>query len=332
MDNSIGIGDLATIITVAGITVYVLGLVGLAITISQKFTGDLSAAWYAASLLPRTIVAGQGVRIWLGLPIVLTVVLFLVTHIIGPQYLFIGTAGAALLISVLLTATSAWIAYKRGMVQIKRRPEDVREALEREVQVEDLWERRIHRLEERRIDRSLNRIAVLITLFVCSFFCVPGALVMAYANLLVASPLECPASTALIPVCNLIPKNGDNFVIGTVLLFVGSFIVGLPTALWVRPPFPQVIITRKSEANVHPQTPQHVQGHLVTHRDGFWHLFDEDMELLSIPDEQVSAVRTVRKTDTTPVDPVEAVMSTEEPASAEDTKLGEEKDTQPPPH
>src|SRR5215218_9748998 len=73
MDNSIGIGDLAAILTTAGVTIYVLGLIGLAIPISRTFTNDLSTAWYAVALLPRTIVAGQGVRIWVQLPLFWTV-------------------------------------------------------------------------------------------------------------------------------------------------------------------------------------------------------------------------------------------------------------------
>jgi hypothetical protein len=74
-DNSLSIGSLATILTVAGVAIYVLGLVGLAVTIRLRFAKDISTAWYAVSLLPRTIVAGQGIRIWLGWPIVLTVVM-----------------------------------------------------------------------------------------------------------------------------------------------------------------------------------------------------------------------------------------------------------------
>jgi hypothetical protein len=65
VDSSIGIGDLVGIITVAGVAVYVLGLVGLSVTIRFKLTGDLSTAWYVVSLLPRTVVPGQGIRLWL---------------------------------------------------------------------------------------------------------------------------------------------------------------------------------------------------------------------------------------------------------------------------
>jgi hypothetical protein len=77
VDNSIGIGDLAAILTAAGVTIYVLGLIGLALPIRRNFTGDLSTAWYAVALIPKTVVAGQGARIWLRLPVTLTALILL---------------------------------------------------------------------------------------------------------------------------------------------------------------------------------------------------------------------------------------------------------------
>jgi hypothetical protein len=326
VDNSIGIGDLAAIITAAGITIYVLGLVGLALTIRLEFTEDLSTAWYAASLLPRTIVAGQGVRIWLGLPIILTVVMFLIAGTLSPQYWFIGTAGLALLIWVLFTTIYTRRAYR--LDKFSWRTEDQREELAREYKqrLDDAQERsrrgrarsewRAHFLEEKRClveaeirqlreelqaekkytpydeeleqsrhalerasdeevikpigdhiaqlrqdlrieqyVRANNRHLLLTVFFASGTLSVIGAIVLAYASLLVAWPGVCPASAALITICDLIPETGNNFVLGTVLLFVGGFIVGVPAGIGVRPPFPRVIITKKSEANLHAHPP-----------------------------------------------------------------------------
>jgi hypothetical protein len=71
MDNSIGIGDIAALATVTGVVIYVLGLVGLTIPIRRIFVDELTTAWYAVSLVPKTVVAGQGIRIWLQWPIVI---------------------------------------------------------------------------------------------------------------------------------------------------------------------------------------------------------------------------------------------------------------------
>jgi len=62
--NSISIGELATLLTAAGVGIYVLGLIGVALSIRLTFTNSWSTAWYAASLMPRVVVAGQGMRVW----------------------------------------------------------------------------------------------------------------------------------------------------------------------------------------------------------------------------------------------------------------------------
>jgi hypothetical protein len=77
LKTSIDIADVLALVTVAGVAVYVAGLVGLAIAIRREFTRDLSTAWYVVALIPRTVVAGQGVRIWLVWPVSLAVLLLL---------------------------------------------------------------------------------------------------------------------------------------------------------------------------------------------------------------------------------------------------------------
>jgi hypothetical protein len=79
----IGIGDLAAILAVVSVGIYVLGLMGLAVTIRLRLVDNISVAWYAVSLLPRTVVAGHGVRIWLTWPIGLTFVLGITTFLRG---------------------------------------------------------------------------------------------------------------------------------------------------------------------------------------------------------------------------------------------------------
>jgi hypothetical protein len=152
-------------------------------------------------------------------------------------------------------------------------------------------------------ERRRNHRILLWAIFRNCSYSVTGAIVLACGALLLGTPLTCPASAASIRICDLIPKSGNDAVIGTVLLFVGGSIVGVPLALLsVRLPFPLVSITKKAEANVREQTAQPVEAAcpLVTHRDGFWHLFDGTGNLLAIPDEQVSAIRTLGDIDARP--------------------------------
>jgi hypothetical protein len=49
------------VIAVLGVLTYAQGILTLWITIWRTYTGDASTAWYAASLVPKTVVAGVGI-------------------------------------------------------------------------------------------------------------------------------------------------------------------------------------------------------------------------------------------------------------------------------
>jgi hypothetical protein len=85
--NTIGVPEVAALLTVAGATVYVLGLIGLAMPIKGAFTRDISTAWYAVSLVPKTVVMGQGARIWLRWPFILLVLGLPVKLLLPPSLL-----------------------------------------------------------------------------------------------------------------------------------------------------------------------------------------------------------------------------------------------------
>jgi hypothetical protein len=262
----IGIGELATILTVAGVSIYVLGLMGLAITIRLRLASNISIAWYAVSLLPRTVVAGHGVRIWLTWPIALTLILLPVAYWIGTRptqesiaraedYLYGGTVIVAGIITL--------VAFFR----IARRQGGLR----------------------------------LVTLLDTPLL-VFGTLMMAVIGSGTLSVAAQVISEVVIDAQRISPAN-SHIVAGTMLLFVGGFFVGLPAALIVEPPLPHVEVTRKNSQSA-------ARGRLVNHSEGFWHLFvgsnsnmvldlrDLTYELLSIPDAEVLAVRTIGAADT----------------------------------
>ncbi len=69
----IGIAEVAALITVVGATNYTLGLLGVAWPIHKRWNNDASTTWYAISLIPRAVVAGQGMRIFMGFPIIVAI-------------------------------------------------------------------------------------------------------------------------------------------------------------------------------------------------------------------------------------------------------------------
>jgi hypothetical protein len=98
--SSISIGELATLITAAGVGIYVLGLIGVALSIRLTFTNSWSTAWYAASLMPRVVVAGQGTRVWRS-GMIEVVLLFASAVVFGVLTLLV-TVGLILLMGLLL--------------------------------------------------------------------------------------------------------------------------------------------------------------------------------------------------------------------------------------
>jgi len=56
------LGAVSGIVAATAGAIYSLGLIALWAPIVRAYTGDFSTAWYAVSLLPNTVVAGQGVR------------------------------------------------------------------------------------------------------------------------------------------------------------------------------------------------------------------------------------------------------------------------------
>jgi hypothetical protein len=78
---------------------------------------------------------------------------------------------------------------------------------------------------------------------------------------------------------------------GVITLLIGGFTVGLPAALIMKPPLPQVQLTRRPDAAAGVSLDS-VTYNLLTHSsDGLWHVFDDTRQLWAIPDEEVLFAR-----------------------------------------
>jgi hypothetical protein len=260
VNSTIGIGDLVALVTVAGLAVYVLGLVGLTVSIRLGFTTDVSVAWYAVSLLSRTVVAGQGVRIWLGWPIILTAIVLPGTLIIrsGP---FLGST--LLVIGIVVVVAFVDIFFRAPAFMV------------------------------RGLSRSRQRASFTESVKLSGKI-LAGSLVMGLGSfvMILAASVITRKDLALLGDADV---TSGNVLVGVLLLFFGGFIVGLPVAAGVSPPLPRVKITRTQPEDAKGNISPSLEGYLVTHANGFWHLFDKNNELLAIPDEQVLEVRIVEK-------------------------------------
>jgi MFS family permease len=290
------IGDLATILTVAGVSIYVLGLIGLAIPIRRVFTGELTTAWYVVSLVPKTVVAGQGVRIWLGWPIALTGLMVLIA------------VAAAFVLRQLPSANPAWFwLYYAAWMALGIAPLLVSFAL----LVITVGGAQVIRdfLGSRSITWLLGTVAPLLSALIGILIIQVATYTMVVPSILLEQWHGFSPSSPIPSVLEYVTEHP--ILMGIILLFVGGFLVGVPAATRVSPPLPRVQITKHPPEGRREVIPPPLQGHLVSHSDGFWHLFDVNNALLSIPDDQVLAVRIME--DAQPP-PVEEEAPTEETA------------------
>jgi hypothetical protein len=287
-DGAIAIGSLATILTVAGVTIYVLGLVGLAATIRLRLARDIPMAWYAVSLLPRTIVAGQGIRIWLGWPISVTATIALLMILSKALELKADTTLSILFYGVILVfflylVVFVWKAWRSDIPGAK----DLAFVRNRR--------HAFTRFAARILAIGLYTLAALLAASVIAL----GSVILMVAGILVFTGLS-PAGYArgflkgffgdLYWIVGGVPYNHMELV-GIITLFVGGFIVGLPSALLKKPPLPRVQLTKKpgDSAGVLPDS---MTCNLVTHSsDGLWHVFDDTGQLWAIPDDEVLLAR-----------------------------------------
>jgi hypothetical protein len=260
VDDSIGIGDLATILTVGGGTIYVLGLIGLVIPIRRAFTADLAAAWYAVALIPKTVVAGHGARIWLRLPVVITALA-----------LFATTLQA---ISPSTSALLAVAIYLGALVYMMKRTVTPPES--------DEW------LADYLVEWIIYA-GVFLSWLLGSYPLI-SALYGLTDNQDIVPQIESGTRVGLhveVTYHSIAPYLlvEQSFVVNVMLLFIGGFFYGLPLAISASPALPEVKLHFiKQEDDNEEENSNPLKGHLLAHTDGFWHLFDGKKVLRSIPD------------------------------------------------
>jgi len=110
-----------------------------------------------------------------------------------------------------------------------------------------------------------------------------------------------------------------SLAIGFDLLFFGAFIVGIPLAITLDPPFPRVSVyaqavpdsimgSLQSVLSDNPDSTLELVGRLVTHREGVWHFFIELNVPRDVPDRPLQLANVLVSL---PDDRVESVLMTE---------------------
>jgi hypothetical protein len=331
MGTPISIPDLLTILTTSGVAIYVVGLVGLAIAMRLEFTDDVSTAWYAVALLPRTIVAGQGVRIWLrwSVPYALfaTGLGALIVGFLKAGYLAVTAALVLLIPASGLGLLALFYASILSSIQKEQKQPKEEAKLPKGTKRRERLDTRVKWLSP--LLNSASRIVSwlfpppskrkraktpkpppgLFGHFVLATIMAGlGGIAMSLGALVVITTIGAEnvveiicgeadiggaiCSVNIIRVVDTVANDPSQGVFSGIMLFIaGGFFVGISAAATVDHPLPPKIVGRPTSESRGDSAPP-LKGYLVTHADGFWHLFDiEHHQLLSIPDAQVSIVQ-----------------------------------------
>ena len=253
----ISIAEVAALITVVGAAIYGLGLLGLAWPIHKRWHNDAATTWYAVSLIPRAVVAGQGMRIFMGFPTLVATLLLIWWLVVFPVQRLLSVVASDLAASafgvfalVVLLAGGYWLLRSRHRLGIQ-------------------W--LLGPTPEYRRYRWL--IWVTTGLAVPTFF---------VAGRLAAGAMEFRAAFPYITV------DLSLLVVAIAMTFLASSLLQLIDATAIDPPLPTV------EISFSDGTQRVLEGKLLTHFEGVVYFFDEQRNLTTMPDSEISSVR-IRK-------------------------------------
>jgi hypothetical protein len=250
----IGFAEVAALITVVGAAIYGLGLIGVAWPIHKRWHNDAATTWYAVSLIPRAVVAGQRMRIFMGFPTVITTLLLLWWLVVFPLLDLLSEVASDLagwsvgiFALLVLLAGGYWL-------------------------VRNLQRRRIQWLLGPTPEHPRYRwlLWTTIGLAVPTFF---------VAGRLAAGAMEVHAAFPYITL------DLSLLVVAVALAFLASSLLQLSDATAIEPPLPTVEIALSDG------TQRVLEGKLLTHIEGVVYFFDEQRRLTSMPDSKVTSVR-----------------------------------------
>jgi hypothetical protein len=263
--------QIAALVTISAAATYVLGLIALCWPIYQRVTNDISTALYTVSLVPRTVVAGQGLIIFVSYPLITA--LFIIAIVSVPLLVpeLINTA----LVSLGVTEMS------RG----------------------GIWDQIILALVS-------ATLALLFFYFLgrprgFSRFLFPpparpGAPSFGWKSTVISSIGGAIGAwwilSSLAPSINegRFSMDGVTFLTVLIVVFTINAVVSAPQAVSIDPPFPRTSVQVRENDDGTDSTqeePQAYEGKLIAHVEGHWYFFDElSNNLMAVPDDKADVV------------------------------------------
>jgi hypothetical protein len=246
--------QVAALVTVLGIAIYIVGLIALCWPIYRRVTDDPSTAVFAASMVPRTVVAAQGVRIFVGFPLIAALCLLTVVSMARWEpAIFMRVSGTSLqetsMVHVMFLACVSVIMTLLFVTAVKRLSD------------EHLFDFFFTPLTSS--DPSPFRwVSIALS-----------ALGGAIGGWLFLAADQMSWKTVIV----------------VSAVFFGSIALSsVPDAISIKPPLPAVKITEKDKDGTVKET---YEGMLLSHSENHWYVFEAKKNILHmIPDESADVV------------------------------------------
>jgi hypothetical protein len=258
------LGDYSALIAIVAAAIYVLGLFSLLVPIMNAYEGGFTSAWYAVSLVPRNLIAGQGLR----------------QLVFGPIMYFVAFFVAFAITTAIIIFWPPSAAQEETEEIGRTRPRDLIEFLLKFITVTLSV-----------LVTTASALSAIEDLLSAAVSLVPREISAASASVVLALATPILVGTA---VGVYVGRNrgtdvglrGAIFIhhsvrapilTGLVVAFLAAYVI----AGFREPPLPTVHISWDKGST---------RGELLAHADGFWYVYNDENRLEAIPDDKVDEV------------------------------------------
>lgn len=271
---SIDIAAVATLITITATAIYVLGLMALGYPVYSRITKNSSTALYVVSVVPRTVVAGHGVRFLLGIPLVWT--LLFASSLSVPQLVSQGTEHSSYVEDEILNQTIAtFLDYLPVIVAIVVVLTFL--GLHEVLNAAGLYNIFYPYSSLRSLAGSENpRPASIADHDDPQDYAGERSLSEFFApSLFVANVIGCVGGAVGGVILAARGWSWQTLFWALVLVLVINFVANVIAVISIKPPMPKVKVKREGTDESEP-----IKGYLLAHSEGLWYIFDDKYTVL----------------------------------------------------
>jgi hypothetical protein len=272
---SLDIPAIATLITISATTIYVLGLMALGYPVYSRITKNSSTALYVVSVVPRTVVAGHGVRFLLGIPLIWTLLFAAFLSVAQLVYRAVDVRSSYVEVPILDQTITTYLDALPVIASII--VVLVLLGLHEVLSAAGLYNIFYPYTSLRPIAGGESpRPAAIADQADPQDYAGERDLLEFFApSLLIANVIGCVGGAVGGFILVSEGWNWEAIFEALVVIIVINFVANVLVVISIKPPMPKVEVTRDGE-----DTSKPIRGYLLAHSEGLWYIFDDEYKAL----------------------------------------------------